>query len=464
MAIWIPKLEGRYGPKYAQILEAMSEDIASGALPVGARLLPHRELAYRLGVSANTTSRAYAEGVKRALLRGEVGRGTFVRTPSAELEEGQVGDLRRPGDGPIDLSRNLPLPGFAAPHIRRVLGEIGQGEGLPALLDYQTEMDLTRHADAAIGWLEKCGITATRDTVTLTNGAQHGLHCALSGLLKPGDLLLVEELSYPPLRAMADRLGLQLATVSLDHHGVIPDSLDEACKMGRPAAFYLVPTLQAATGTTIPPERRRQIADIATRHGILLIEDDVFGLLKGDRADPIAVLAPERTVYVTSASKTVAPGLRIGILQAPEMLAPALRHAVNLSAWMTPPITAEVFARLVADGSADALITAQRAAAQRRQTLARAILGPGCSPSDPDGFHIWIPLPDAWSADRFTAEARHRGVLVSDSAAFAGHPSTAPAAIRLSLSHEQSETRLCDGLRRLANLLAMPPFETGLVI
>ncbi|NVN12107.1 GntR family transcriptional regulator, partial [Nguyenibacter vanlangensis] len=81
-AIWHPDLSGRRGPKYLQIIAAMAEDIASGDLPAGACLPPHRVLAWQLGLSPNTTSRAYAEGVKRALLRGEVGRGTFVRVPS----------------------------------------------------------------------------------------------------------------------------------------------------------------------------------------------------------------------------------------------------------------------------------------------------------------------------------------------------------------------------------------------
>ena len=214
MAIWLPDLAGRRGPKYLQIVQAMAEDIASGDLPAETRLPPHRELAWQLGLSPNTTSRAYAEGTRRALLRGEVGRGTFVRPAGSRGEDGHAGDLRRSSSGPIDLSRNLPLPGLAEPHIRRVLTGIGQGGGLPALLDYQTDMDLSRHTGAGTRWLAQCGIEAPLDEVTVTNGAQHGLLCTLMALLRPGDLLLVEALSYVPVRAMAATLtGSTLAAV-----------------------------------------------------------------------------------------------------------------------------------------------------------------------------------------------------------------------------------------------------------
>ncbi len=99
--------------KYLRIVEAMAEDIATGRLPAGTRLPPHRELAYQLGISPNTTSRAYAEAVKRALLKGEVGRGTFVRSIAPDPAQAEPETLRRAESGPIDLSRNLPMPGVS---------------------------------------------------------------------------------------------------------------------------------------------------------------------------------------------------------------------------------------------------------------------------------------------------------------------------------------------------------------
>jgi DNA-binding transcriptional MocR family regulator len=464
MAIWRPGLEGRRGPKYLQVVEAMAEDIASGRLPVGRRLPPYRELAYALGLSPHTVSRAYAEGVKRALLRGEVGRGTFVRVPNTRLDEGSAGDLVREPSGPINLARNLPVPGLAEPHLRRLLGELGQEKDLKALLDYQTDADLEHHSEAALVWLKRSGLEASSEEVVHSNGAQHGIFCALMALLRPGDLLLTEALTYAPVRIIAERLGIQTQPVAMDEGGLCPESFEKSCRTGAPKALYLTPTLQSPTTITLSEDRRRAIAEIARRHDVYLIEDDVFGPLKPDRPQPIATLASERTVYVTSLSKCVAPGLRVGYLRAPVNIAPALRQAVNLSVWMTPPITAEVAARLIRDGTADMLTQAQRAAAERRQALARALLGGGDLLADPHGMHLWLTLPERWKSDAFRAEAARRGVLVMEAGDFALRRAEAPNAIRLCVSHEVSEARLEKGLREIVALLAMPTTTSGLYI
>ncbi len=464
MAIWLPELDGRRGPKYLQIVEAMAEDIASERLAIGTRLPPHRELAYQLGMSVNTTSRAYAEAVKRALLRGEVGRGTFVRSPYSALQADEESNLRRERTGPIDLSRNLPLPGFAEPHIRRVLGEIARGDGLPALLDYQTDEDLVHHREAGLIWLDNCGVKARPDQIVTTMGGQHGLLCTLMSLLRPGDLLLTETLTYTPIRAMAERLGLHTQTVSMDNEGVVPEAFAELCRRAKPKAFYLTPTLQAPTTVTLSDTRRRSIAEIAERYGVILIEDDVFAPLKADRPASLASLAPEHTIYVTSLSKSVAPGLRVGFLHAPVPLTPALRNAINLSVWMTPPMTLEVAARLILGGTATKLATQQREAAACRQLLARSILSHVDFKADPQGFHLWMPLPDDWRADIFRAQCARHGVLVSEGRSFAAHANDAPEAIRICLSHEIDETRFKHGLQTVANLFRLAPSESALEI
>lgn len=464
MSIWLPNLDGRAGPKYLQIVDAMADDIASGALAPGARLPPHRELAYRLGISANTTGRAYSEAVRRALLRGEVGRGTFVRSVEDRTEGQSPNTLYRAQSGPIDLAQNLPFPGFAEPHIRRVLGEISNQAGLPALLDYQAHSDMNGHTDAGRTWLETCGIEAGPDEIIATVGAQHGLFCVLTAMMGPGDLLLTEPLTYMPVCVMAERLGVHTAHIETDEKGILPDSLEKSCRTARPKALYMTPTLQAPTTITMPDDRRRAIADVASRHGLLIIEDDVFGPLKPDRPAPLSTLAPDLTVYVTSLSKAVAPGLRVGFLRAPERLVPTLRQAINLSVWMTPPLTLEAAARLIFDGTAGRLAAEQRALARRRQSLAATILGGIDYDADPCGLHVWLPLRNGLRADVFRAQCAQQGVLVNEASSFAPTPGGAPDAVRICLSHEPSEARLAQGLRTIASLIRAPSFRYPLNI
>jgi len=464
MAIWIPDLSSRDGPTYLQIVEALADDIATGRLPAGTRLPPHRELAYQLGLSPNTTSRAYAEAVKRALLKGEVGRGTFVRWAGADPTHAEPETLHRTDSGPIDLSRNLPMPGVSEPHIRRVMLEIAHDAGVRSLLDYQTDTDLVQHREAGQMWLASAGVEADLECVIPVVGGQHGILSTLMALLQPGDLLLAEALTYTPVLAMAARLDLQTGAVAMDAEGVVPESFETWCRQAKPKAFYLTPTLQAPTTTTLSESRRLRIADIADRYGVVLIEDDVFGPLKRTKPAPIAHAAPDTTIYVTSLSKAVAPGLRVGFLKAPRKFAPALHQSVNLSVWMAPPLTLEVASRLIRDGTAAKLTEDQQRTALHRQQLVRRALGGDAIPDGSEGFHVWMPLPDGWRADAFCAECARLGVRVSEGRSFVMNVGDAPDAIRMCVSHEPNEERLKRGLAIISGVLQQKPSGPSLMI
>ncbi len=273
-------------------------------------------------------------------------------------------------------------------------------------------------------------------------------------LLQPGDLLLVEALTYTPVLAMASRLDLRTGgAVAMDGQGGVipPDAFEAWCRDAKPKAFYLTPpTLQAppTTVTLSGGDRRAEIARIADKYGVLLIEDDVFGPLKRNKPDPIARLAPDNTVYVTSLSKSVAPGLRVGFLHVPpRKLAPALHQAVNLTVWMTPPMALEVASRLIRDGTAAKLAEVQQRTASHRQQIVQCALGGiEAVQQGADGFHVWVPLPDGWRADAFGAEcARLGGVRVSEGRSFAMNAGDAPEAVRICISHEPHEDRLRKG-------------------
>ncbi|WP_299439659.1 PLP-dependent aminotransferase family protein [uncultured Rhodospira sp.] len=465
MAIWVPDLTGRRGPAYLAIVEALAEDIAAGALAPGARLPPHRELAHALGLSPNTTSRAYAEAVARALVRGEVGRGTFVRAPGGPAEAASAADLRRAASGPIDLSRNLPNRGAAGEHLGRTLEWLGHDGGrngdLQGLLDYHDAAEPDRAAAVALAWLARLGVPASADEAVVTVGAQHALFASLLALTRPGDLILTEALTYAPLKAMAARLGLTVRGLPLDADGLRPEALEALCADHAPRLAYLTPTLQTPTAAIMPESRRRALVEVAGRHDLLLIEDDVFGPLVLDAPPPLARLAPDRVVYLSSTSKVLAPGLRVGVARAPAPLAAALRGAVTLSCWMAPPLMAEIAGRWIADGTATRLTEAQRAVARRRQALAAHAFDGLEIRAHPCGLHLWLPLPTGWTADALRAEAATQGVRVTEAAAFAVDPAAAPEAVRLCLSHEPDEDRLSRGLDTIRRILDGPPGRTG---
>src|SRR3954451_2940291 len=138
MTTWLPDLSHLRGPRYRAIADALAADIANGRLSSGARLPTHRDLAYRLGVTVGTVSRAYAEAERRGLIGGEVGRGTFVRPDARRRKAQAVIDIEAPLGVPqiIDLSVNIPTPMTSDAILAETLTEIVGRAGIARLMDY----------------------------------------------------------------------------------------------------------------------------------------------------------------------------------------------------------------------------------------------------------------------------------------------------------------------------------------
>ncbi len=462
--MWQLNLEDQSDPKYMLIAEAIGDSIADGRLAEGDRLPTQRKLADQLGVSLNTISRAYAEATKRGFLSGEVGRGTYVRTggplPASRVQPG----MAREQHGPIDFSLNLPCAGDGAAELAQTLGVLQRSSGLNSYLDYQAERDLEHHTEAGAKWIEQIGLETGIDQLVLTNGAQHGLLVAMMSTMRPGDLLLTESLTYAPVISLARHLGLKTIPVAMDADGLLPDALHAVCSNSAATALYCLPTLHTPTTITMSTQRRKDIAEVARRHNLTIIEDDVFGFLPPERPPPLACFAPERTLFVTSVSKCLAPGLRVGYLHAPKRQRISVRAAVNLSCWMPPPLMAEIASRWIEDGTAQRLNGFQRAEAQARQRIAEHILGRYDTRADPYGLHLWLSLPEYWRPDSFRAAAEREGVRILTGETFAVEQTDTPRAIRICLSHEPTRERVGKGLEIIAQLLSERDSPGGLLV
>jgi DNA-binding transcriptional MocR family regulator len=169
-------------------------------------------------------------------------------------------------------------------------------------------------------------------------------------------------------------------------------------------------------------------------------------------------------VYIGSASKSVAPGLRVGVLLGPPQLVPRLLDAQHDLFLTCPPLMAELFAQLVRDGTAEQLAARQRQEASVRQRLAREVLGTRAHLAQPTSYHLWLPLPPPWRATEFIAHVAERGVMVDPATAFAVDRARAPHAVRVSLSAAASNDRLRRGLQVLAETLGEMPARRREVI
>src|SRR3546814_891334 len=175
------------------------------------------------------------------------------------------------------------------------------------------------------------------------------------GLTDPGDVVLVEELTWSGVRALASLQRLSLKPVAMDRHGMLPDAFEAACRTSGARMLYTMPTIHNPTTAILPAERRSAIAEIARAYGITIVEDDVYGFLAEDAPPPLAAYAPERTIYITAASKSLAPCLRIGFAAVPADRIGRFSASSRALNWMAPPVSAEIVARWIADGTADLL-------------------------------------------------------------------------------------------------------------
>ena len=465
MTIWRPRPwpGRRVGPLYQAIAEALAADLETGRLKHDDRLPTHRELAEELGVTVGTVTRAYAEAQRRGLVRGEVGRGTYVRGSgqSAAAEDPE-------GAGPIDLGQNHPSLLAGGEALASTLASIAArsgAAGLTELLDYGTEGGSPRHRAAAAAWLSRSGIEPRPQCVLICCGAQHALAVALMAVTRPGDVLLVERLTYPMLKSLASSLRLKLRGMEMDEQGIRPRALEQACRAGGARALCCVPTLQNPTAAIMSEQRRHDIAAIARRYGVTVVEDDVYGLLAGAGPRALAALAPEETFFVTSLSKTVAPGLRLGILLVPPKLLEPAAAALRVTALRTPGLTAEIAARWIQDGTAQALLAAQRTEAAARQRIAETRLPALAGRPHRHGYHLWLPLAGGWRGESLVAAARARGVSIASSEVFLAGPGAAlPPGLRLCLASPSSRARLDSGLKILADLLAGKPASANAIV
>ena len=443
MTMWLPEIAGRRGPVYRAIADAIDEDVQKGPLRAGARLPPHRDLADRLGVTVTTITRAYTEATRRGLIDGHVGRGTFIRG-TAETED-------ETDDGPLDLSMNILMPdkevAVLEKHLfaRRVLP-------WTQLLGYVPSRGHLRHRQAMSAWLERCGFIADPERTVLTAGAQHAIAVAVAASLKPGDTLLVEELTYSGARLLAQQMGLKLRGVAMDTEGVKPDSLEAAIRATRARVLYCMPRLQNPTSAVMSERRRRQIAAIAEKQRLVIIEDDTYGFLSPER-QPLAALLPERTIFITSLSKSLFPGLRLGCAVPPASLVDKVTSAVWATMINTSPIGADIMSSWIEDGTAARIADWKRHEVAARQLMARRLLQGERVQTQPSSPHIWLHLPVKWDSDSFTAHARSRGVVVNAAHEFAVSENQ-PRAVRLCIGTprtraglEQAVNRVVDAVR-----------------
>ncbi|MBN3856564.1 MULTISPECIES: PLP-dependent aminotransferase family protein [unclassified Paraburkholderia] len=476
---WLPTLPAlpRGEPKYRAIAYAYAQAINGGQMLPGEKLPAHRLLAKKLNVTTGTVSRAYTELERCGMVVARVGDGTYVAEPDADGARlpartrqapehseaaastplGSAPPAPAPGR-PVDLGQNVPMPTDEALLLTQTLRELAADERLAGeLLLYQPEGGRRSHREAGARWLARMGCTVPAERVLVTQGAQHGLACVLRAVLRPGDTIFAEALSYPGIVALARQLRLNLVGIEIDEEGIVPAALERACALLAPRALFCVPTLHNPTTATLSEARRAAIAEIAVRHHLVVIEDLVPAALLDAPPAPLTARLPEHGIVISSLSKAVAPGLRVGYVQAPQDWVGKILAVIRSDCWMTSPLSAEIAARWIVNGEIDRLVAQQRACVDVRQAIAAEVLSGWTYRTDPASPHLWLPLAEPWRAAEFAAALRQAGVLAKTADSFVIGRGSAPHAVRLSLGGARSHETLRDALEVLARTLRNGP-------
>ena len=459
---WQPDLTQFPGPKYLGLSRALRDAIRAGDLPAGSQLPTVRDLAWRLHLTPGTVARAYQLATQEGLLAATVGRGTFVAAQSPRLGPTQPLYQERITGGSTGLvdmrPPQVPDVGQSAA-FRAAL--IAMAEGVETgWLDYTSQRAEAPLRAEIVKWMGDriLGPIGAED-VMLTNGGQNAigliLDCCLRGE-RPA--VLIEELAYPGFRYAARAARAEVVAVDLDDFGIVPDSLEAACR--RHGAQVLCLTTEAQNPTTgrMPVERRLAVADIARRFDLQIIEDDCYSVAESD-IPAMRALAPERVWLIGSLSKTISAALRFGYVICPAGMGEAGRLAAQHSFYALSRPVAELCHRLFASGEATAIrARVQLEFAERLQMLVN-VLGGFDLCWQPGVPFVWLRMPQGWRASAFTRMAETEGVLVRPADEYALIGGRAPNAVRLAIAGNLTRADFESALEILARLLRNPPSD-----
>lgn len=457
VTIWYPENLAVDKPLYTAIADALAEDIFSGKLAADVRLPPIRKLASSLGVTTGTINRAYNLAEKRGLIVSETGRGSFVKAPGQTPHVPLVLPQYSRGTG-CNLTLNAPVFVELENYLSGSLSTISKTGNLDNLLQYGDTRGPDYHRKIIARWLKNRGLNTVDSEMLITGGGQQGLAIVLSALTQAGDSVLVEELTYSGAKNFARLHGLNLIPVKMDKYGLRPDDLEKKLAASGTRTLICMPSQHNPTSRTMNLERRQLIAQIAVKHRLLVIEDDVYLRDKETAELPtLQKLLPKQTFHVTGFSKFLAPGLRVGAIISPADNLSDLVNAAQTNSWMPPAIMSEIVTHWIECGLADEIVAQRTQVTSERILLARNILNGLRIESSEAATHIWLSLRHPWKADTFSHDLTQQGISITPSDYFSTDPSKEFAAVRIAVGLPTSLGQLTSALKVIAKTAKCPP-------
>lgn len=505
-------------PIYLQIAQQIRQSILDGDPPTGARLPPERRLAKLLGVNRTTVVNAYRELAADGLVSGQVGRGTIVihgAPDPAAAPAGPDGWPRLDGNGerPSSFvgepgrSRTMPIPwaqlftattdvmddpllrdamtvsarpdvirlatGIPSPELYPIddiraifdeaLGNAGQTllqhtptEGYPPLREELARwMDRAATAAGAPGSVDPAHIVVVA-------GSQQGLYLLARTLIDPGDLVVVESPTYLGAAQVFRAAGARLLTIPVDQDGMQVDLLQELLPRRRPKLIYTLPTFQNPSGAVLSMGRRLRLLDLAARYQIPIVEDDPYGALRYDGRTLPTLAAIDQAegranvIYLSTVSKMLFPGFRIGWVSAPKPVAEHLTLMKQLVDLDTNALAQRAVWAFFSRGLLEQhLVRVNQAYPRRRDRMLAALeefCGDLVTANRPEGgIYLWCRLAEGIRVRDLLPEAAREGVVFAPGESFHVDAASGRGRYDMRLNFTlPTEDEIDEGIRRLS--------------
>lgn len=470
-------------PLYRQIESYFREGILAGNLVPDTRLPSSRQLARDLGVNRITVENAYAELEADGLIAARVGSGTYVLPPLAPetlppdedhwpLWQQQLADtimgptnvtpdsLQGSGAYSVNFASGLGDTAlFPVEEMRRIIQMVLRRDGVAAL-EYGAPCGYPPLRRTITHVLASQGLQAHPDNVLITSGSQQALALVAQVTLKPGDVVLTERPTYSGALDLFRELGVQITAVPVDEDGIEIDKLERRLERMQPRLIYTMPNFQNPTGVSMSSPRRRQLLALADRYNVPVLEDDFVGDLRYEgRSQPaLKALDPGgRVIYVSTFSKMLTPGIRVGFLVAEGPVYEALARSKQVNDLATSNLWQRALQEYVSVGRYQSYLRRTgRLYKQRRDAMLAAIeryLPPEVAYRVPTGgLFIWLRLPGGLSADALLPLAVAEGVTFAPGRGFYADRKGDDAAMRLNFAAQGPEA-IEAGIERLGRAI-----------
>lgn len=457
-------------PLYRQLADAIAEQITSGERKPGERLLATRELALQLGLNRTTVSAAYAQLEENGLIKGHVGRGSFVvGAPTGSELAGLDWEAILPR---VDSTPNMPRMeiNFAASQpdweefpmtaFRRLAKEAIDSPEATEFLQLGSPLGYSPLRRYLLGQVRESGIARDTDDLVVTNGCQQALDLLARLLTSNGETVVIENPSYHGLMKVFKRVGANIVPVPVGDDGVRPDALEAAIARHKPRVVVLTPSFHNPTGATVPLAAREPILAILRRWDVVAIENDIYSELRYEgEALPSLKQLDDRgnIILLRSYSKISFPGLRVGWVVAPRAVVQRLAELKQVCDLHTDQLSQAVLLRFSQSGELDRHLEKSKPANAQRLSAALAAcaryLPAGSKFTRPQGgLNLWIELPAALDSRDILLRVQEQGVNFLSGSYFSvdsGHMNC----LRLSFGG-LAPSRIEEGVRIIGNAAA----------